>query len=237
MRGQGATGIPGQKKRLPPGSNSMAKRGKLIVFEGIDGSGKTTQSKLLVAYFKKQKIPTKYISFPRYELKWGKMVRKYLDGKLGKLDPYEASVLYANDRRSAAAKINGWLASGKTVIGNRYIGSNIGHMAAKIKSQSEKSKYIDWLERLEYGENKIPAEDLVILLRVTPRISRKLMRTRVLDIHEKDQKYLEEVSRVYDSVAKQKKNWEAVDCTESGKILKPEEIHKKVLVVLKKRNV
>lgn len=218
----------------------MAK-GKLIVFEGADGSGKTTQSKLLLGYLKKRKIPATYISFPRYEKSmWGKMVRRFLDGEFGKLDevdPYLASVLYAGDRMTAAGQIRKWIVEGKIVVCNRYIGSNIGHMGAKFKSQNEKSIYIDWLERLEYGQNQIPKEDLVIYLYVPVDISRNLMKDRKLDIHERNLEYLSRVLVVYDSVAKIEKNWVKVGCTKNGQILKPEEVHRKVLEVLKNRGI
>ena len=123
----------------------MAKKGKLIVFEGPDGSGKTTQAKLLLNYFKNPpaggKIPSAYISFPRYDKPWGKMVSKYLAGDFGKLsevDPYFASMFYARDRADAAPMISGWIRDGKIVVCNRYVGSNIGHMGAKIKNQISK---------------------------------------------------------------------------------------------------
>ena len=219
----------------------MSKRGKLIVFEGADGSGKTTQSKLLISFLSKRNIPSAYISFPRYEESmWAKMVRRFLSGdfgKLSKVDPYFASMLYAGDRMSAANQIKKLLSSGKIVVCNRYIGSNIGHMAAKIKSQSEKSKYIEWLEKLEYGENKIPKEDLVIFLHVPISVSKKLMSGRQLDIHEDDLAYQEKVLEVYEDICKKKNYWVKVDCTKVGKILATSEIQKKVLEVLNVRKL
>jgi len=222
-----------------------AKRGKLIVFEGSDGTGKTTQAKLLLDYLKNPpaggKIPSVYISFPRYQDSlWGQMVRRYLDGEFGKIDevnPYLASVLYAGDRFSASTQIKNWLKEGKIVVCNRYFGSNLAHQVAKINSQSEKSKFIKWLEKLEYEENKIPKEDLVILLHVPVSISRKLISHRRLDIHESDLAYLEKVVNVYESFAKSRKNWVKVDCVKNGKILKPEEIHQKVFWILKERDI
>ncbi|MBI2599213.1 hypothetical protein HYW40_03270 [Candidatus Curtissbacteria bacterium] len=223
------------------------KRGKLIVFEGADGTGKTTQAKLLLSHLRKKKIPSVYISFPRYERPWGKMVRRYLlgdFGKVGGVDPYLASILYAGDRAQAAHEMRGWISQGKIIVCNRYVGSNIGHMAAKIKNQKSlvsqrkaKIKYIEWLEDLEYRENGIPKEDLVILLQVDPIVSRRMMKDRKLDIHEKDLEYLQEVCRVYDYVAEHKKNWVQVNCTKGGEILGVEEIHQKVLEILKRRNI
>jgi len=209
-------------------------KGKLIVIEGSDGSGKTTQAKLLLDYLQSKKIASAYISFPRYEASvWGKMIRRFLNGEFGQLDPYFASMLYAGDRLTAAPKIRKWLDEGKVVVCNRYVASNAGHMAAKFKSQSEKSKYIAWLEQLEYEENGIPKEDAVVLLEVDAATSRVLMKNRKLDIHEKDLKYQEEVHKVYDVLAKKKGNWIKVDCTKNGGILPPLEIHNKVAEMLK----
>lgn len=216
-------------------------QGRLIVFEGADGSGKATQAKFLVNFLKDQKISNAYISFPRYEESlWGKMVARYLHGDFGKLnevDPYFASMLYAGDRMSASAVINKWLNDGKAVVCNRYIGSNIAHMGAKLKSQSEKSKFIKWLEELEYGENGIAKEDLVVFLYVPVGVSRKLIKNRKLDIHEADLNYLGRVLDVYELYARSHKNWVEVDCTRGGQILPKEEIHNKVLEVLRKRKI
>ncbi len=219
----------------------MAKNGKLIVIEGSDGTGKTTQARLLLKFLSKNKIPNAYISFPRYEGSlWGKMVRRFLDGEfgtIGQVDPYFASVLYAGDRFSAAPQIRKWLEAGKVVVCNRYVPSNIGHMAAKFKSSGERSKYIKWLEDLEYGENKIPREDAVVLLEVDVATSGILMKNRKLDIHEKDLKYQEEVHKVYDALAKKKGNWLKIDCTKNGEILPPLEIHRKVIEALKSKKL
>ena len=215
--------------------------GKLIVFEGADGSGKTVQAKLLLNFLKRNKIPCTYISFPRYEDSlWGKMVRRYLEGDFGELknvDPYLASMLYAGDRFSASTQVREWLELGKLVICNRYVGSNLAHMAGKMKDKGLRIKFTKWLEKLEYQENKIPKEDLVIFLHVPVEISRKLIGDRKLDIHEADLGYLERVVDAYNDLAMHRKNWVKVDCVKGGKILKPEEIHKKVLEVIEKYRI
>ncbi len=213
-------------------------KGKLIVFEGADGSGKTTQARLLVNFLKIKKIPNSYISFPRYEdSMWGKQIARYLHGEFGKLnevDPYLASMLYAGDRMSASSLVKEWIREGKFVVCNRYIGSNIAHMAAKLRSQSEKSNFIKWLEEFEYEENRIPKEDLAIFLYVPVEVSRKLMSNRKLDIHEADLWYLTKVLKIYQSLVSSRNNWVRVDCTKGGKILTKDEIHKQVLEALKK---
>lgn len=218
---------------------SMGK-GKLLVFEGIDGSGKTTQIKLLLNYLKQEKLSFKHYSFPRYEMPWGKMVRRYLDGEFGNVDavnPYLASVLYAGDRFAAAEEIGKNLNMGKIVLGDRYIGSNIAHQAAKMQDQNDKSKFIDWVEDFEYKQNRIPKEDLVILLSIPSQISQRLMSAKKKDIHEADGEYLAKVSDVYDQLAKDKTNWVRIDCVGGGKLRKLGEIHKEVLAILMKNNI
>ena len=216
----------------------MAK-GKLIVFEGADGSGKATQAKLLLEFLKRERISAEFISFPRYEKSlWGKMVKRYLNGEFGKVDevsPYLASVLYAGDRMSASAQIRKWLSEGKMVICDRYVGSNIAHMTAKLQTSSSKLQFIKWLEEFEYGENKIPKEDLVIFLSVPVEVSQKLMDDRKLDIHERDASYLKRVVKEYESLARERKNWVRVECLENGRLMTPEVIHKRVLEVLKQK--
>lgn len=219
----------------------LSKKGKLIVLEGSDGSGKTTQAKLLLNYLQKNHIPSAYVSFPRYEKSlWGKMVKRYLHGDFGNVadvDPYLASMLYAGDRLSARDEIRKWLDDEKIVVANRYIGSNLAHMGGKIKDKGLRMQFIKWLEKLEYGENGIPREDLVIYLAVPVDLSQKLMADRKLDIHEKDVDYLERVADVFEMLSEQKKNWAKVACTKGDKILAPAEILIKVLAVLKQKGI
>ncbi len=217
----------------------IRRKASLIVFEGSDGSGKTTQAKLLVSYLVKNKIPYKHISFPRYtDSLWGAMVRRYLNGDFGKLDSYLASVLYAGDRFSAAPEIRKWLSEGKLVVCDRYVASSIGHQAGKIESASDQNKFINWLEKLEYEENGIPREDLVIYLSVPVEVSRKLMSTRKkLDIHESEKKHLEHAFGVYGRIAKSRKYWQTIDCAKNGELLKPLEVHEKIVSMLIKKKI
>ncbi len=230
-----------KRKKMQKGKPHFAEAssGKFIVFEGSDGSGKTTQAKLLVSYLVKNKIAYKHISFPRYtDSLWGKMVRRYLNGDFGKLDSYLASMLYAGDRFSASLEIRKWLIEGKLVVCDRYVASNIGHQAGKMDSLSDQNKFIKWLENLEYGENKIPREDLVIYLNVPVEVSRKLMSTRKkLDIHEKEKKHLDHAFSVYSRIAKARAYWQTIDCTKNGELLSPDKVHANVLEILKKKKI
>lgn len=220
--------------------NKKVSRGKLIVFEGADASGKNTQTKLLTGYFLKNQIPSAYISFPRYGRPWGKMIKRYLAGDFGDLvsvDPFLASCLYAGDRMAAKEEVENLIKDGKTIICDRYVGSNIGHMAAKFESRTEQLGYIEWLEEVEYKENGIPKEDLTIFLDVPPAVSQKLLGGSKKDIHESDLGYLTKVVEVYNYVTKIKKNWVRIDCMENGKLMKPVRIHNTVLEILSKRGL
>ena len=164
-------------------------KGKFIVFEGADGTGKTTQAKLLFDYLKKKKDNAVFFSFPNYKSAWGKMVRRYLDGEFGDVDqvsPYLASMLYAGDRLLESERIKKWQKVGKTIICDRYMVSNIAHQVAKLQTPNSKLQFIKWLEELEYAENKIPKPDFSILLTIPQNIAQKFMRMRDLDIHEKN---------------------------------------------------
>ncbi len=207
-------------------------KGKLIVFEGADGAGKTTQAKLLTDFLKKKNIQAVLTSFPRYDSAWGKMITRYLGGEFGtvnQVNPYLASMLYAGDRLYASGELKKWLRDGKTVICDRYVASNIAHQAAKISGKEEKKKYIDWLENLEFAENGIPMPDLVFLLTISNSVAQKFMARRVRDIHEVDTKYQETVAKEYGHYAKGKKNWIVVSNMRGSKLRSVEEVHSEVV--------
>ena len=215
-------------------------KGKFIVFEGADGTGKTTQAKLLFNYLKKNQKNTVFFSFPNYQSAWGKMVRRYLDGEfgdVGEVSPYLASMLYAGDRLLESPRIRKWLKDGKTIICDRYMASNIAHQAAKIKDQKLKIKYIKWLEELEYSENKIPKPDLVILLTIPGIIAQKFMKKRVRDIHEKNVAYQKRVAKAFFDLAKANKNWAVVANTKDGILKKIDEVHKEILEIVKSKEI
>lgn len=209
----------------------MVKKGNLIVIEGGDGSGKSTQAALLIKLLEREKIPAVQISFPRYDSRWGKIIKKYLIGEFGnpvEIDPYFAAMLYANDRMAFKAELKKLLSDGKTVICDRYVPSNIGHQAAKFKVQSAQLKFIKWLEDFEYGYMGVPKEDVVVYLSVPAIVSQKLMDGRQKDLHEKDVAYAKKVWGVYEQLSKSRKNWVRVECTKQGKMLAPNTINETV---------
>ena len=138
----------------------MGNPGKLIAFEGIDGSGKRTQLDLLTSALDARGLATFCIGFPQYESFYGKLVARYLNGEfgpLGAVDPHLSAVLYAGDRLEAKPEIDAALTTGKIVLADRYIGSNMAHQSARVPSQ-EREEFYAWLKRLEYGLYALPVE-------------------------------------------------------------------------------
>lgn len=221
----------------------MPARGKFIAFEGIDGSGKRTQLELLSKALRTRGVAHVCVSFPRYEGFFGRMVGQYLNGELGKLsdvDPHFSALLYAGDRLEHKANLEKHLAAGKTVLADRYVGSNLAHQTARIAASGQ-SKFLAWLEELEYGVYGLPRESLVIYLRVPAERAQQLVGKKGIrkytwkrrDIQEANLKHLKAAARIYDLLAR-RRNWKVVDCVDkSGTgLLRPEVIHRRVLTAV-----
>src|ERR1700737_4216324 len=123
----------------------MPSRGKFIVLEGIDGSGKSTQLEMLARAFEQRSMALSRISFPNYEGFFGKLVARFLNGEfgpLGAVDPHFSALLYAGDRLESKASLAGALAAGKTVLADRYIGSNLAHQGARV-APGERNEFLE----------------------------------------------------------------------------------------------
>jgi dTMP kinase len=221
----------------------MRPRGKFIVLEGIDGSGKRTQLDLLTAALAARHVPHERISFPRYDGFFGNLVARFLNGEFGTNDAVDAhlsSLLYAGDRLEAKPKMEAVLAAGKMLVADRYIASNLAHQGARVPSELRED-FLLWLSKLEYEIYALPKEDAAIYLRVPateayrqiaakdPRGYTNLKR----DILESDVAHLTTAALVYDGLAKAP-NWITIDCfDEARKVLCPaDEIHAQVLAAL-----
>lgn len=230
-------------------STMKSRRGKLIVIEGADGSGKSTQTNLLVDYLKKNKISVKHIDFPRYYPSFhGKTVAKFLRGDFGSIDqvsPYLASLAYSLDRASVKDQMEDFMTKGWLIVANRYATSNLAHQAAKFKDEEEKEKFLKWVHQLEYKVHKIPKEDIVIYLYVPWKIGMELTQKRIKnkylegkeDIHEQNVTYRQEVEKMYLALAEKNKHWIKIDCVENNELLGVETIHKKILQVLQQKEI
>lgn len=212
-------------------------KGKLIVIEGIDGSGKTTQINLLAKALAEKKIPHEVISFPRYgDNIYADLVARYLEGEFGSIaevNPYLISLSFAGDRLLAKPEIEKWLNEGKIVLANRYISANKAHMGAHLP-EDRREEFISWLDELEYQTDQMPREDLTILLSVDPKTGQKNVSHRLSDLHEENLKHLEEANKIYLELSKKESNWHVVDCMRDDQMRSPEEIHQELLSILEK---
>lgn len=219
-----------------------------IVIDGTDGSGKGTQTKLLINKLKDQGFDVEVADFPQYGEKSAAMVEDYLNGKFGtakEVGPYKASIFYACDRYAASNKIKDWLKQGKIVICNRYTSSNMGHQAGKIQNPEEREKFLEWLEHLEFSIFQIPKPDLNILLYMPPEIGQQLVDKKghrdyvggnKRDIHEDDLEHLKEAAEAYKYVA-DKYKWITINCAPDNKLMSIEEIHNILLNKIKDLNL
>ena len=212
-------------------------RGKLIVFEGTDGSGKATQTRLLVEALERRGHAVRQLTFPRYDQDSSMLVRMYLGGAFGAdpsaVNPYAASTFYAVDRYASYVQDWGrWYEAGGLVVTDRYTTSNAVHQAGKLPD-GECQSYLRWLFHFEYDLMGLPRPDLVIYLDLPAELSAALRRQReqstgaTADIHEADEAYLrrcrENALRVvtFDG-------WRRIDCSRNGNLRTPEDIHREV---------
>jgi len=214
-------------------------KGKLIVIEGTDGSGKATQANLLYKELQKKGFKVEYLDFPQYGKRSATMVEDYLNGRFGtaeEVGPYRASILYAVDRYSRMQEMHKWLQEGKIIICNRYVSANKGHQAGKIKDPAELDKFLVWLNDLEYNIFGVPRPDKIILLYMPSEIGQKLVEKKghrdyvggnKKDIHEADISHLKDAEKAYLYVA-EKERWEIIRCSDGKQPFSIEEIHKKV---------
>ena len=219
--------------------------GKLIVIEGTDGSGKATQTALMVERLASEGYTVKVADFPRYGKKSAALVEEYLNGKFGgasEVSPYQASIFYAVDRYAASFELRQWLKEGYMVICNRYVSASMGHQAGKIKNKQERSKFIAWLEDLEYHIFNIPKPDMNILLYLPPELGQSLVDKKGhreylggahRDIHESDLTHLKEAAAAFREVAEEKK-WAIIECAPGNQLKTKEDIHELIWEKVKK---
>ena len=218
-------------------------KGKLIVIDGTDGSGKATQVALLTKRLKKDGYTIKNVDFPEYYKNFfGKFIGHCLSEQyynFVKVHPKIASVLYAGDRLESKEQIEKWLKSGYIVLANRYVSANQIHQGGKIKSAKKRADFIKWLDEMEYKVFKIPRPDVVFYLDLPISISKKLMKERnknssrsylgtKKDAHEKDTEFLENSRKSALWLAKTQSYYKKVDCAIKNSIRTREDIHEEI---------
>ncbi len=213
---------------------------RFLVIEGLDGSGKSTQLKLLREHLEQNAVPYKYLHFPRLEEGiYGELIARFLRGEMGandQVDPYLVALIYAGDRADASSLIRQWMEEGMLVIMDRYVYSNIAFQCAKLPDVKEQERLRDWILDFEFGYNKLPRPDLNLYLNVPFEFTRKQLNIArngddraylkgERDIHEEDLVFQEQVQQVYLSLQDHVDDLELVDCMDpDGIMLPPEEI-------------
>ena len=211
--------------------------GKLIVIEGTDGSGKSTQFGLLTQRLTEENTAFRKLVFPRYSEPSSALIRMYLGGEFG-TDPnavnsYAASAFYAVDRYASYKQDWGnWYEQGGLVLSDRYTTSNAVHQASKQPPES-RNAYLQWLYDFEYDRLGLPCPDLVIYLDVPTDFTRQLMRHReavtntTADIHEQDLGYLA-TCRQAGRAAAEYYGWTVIECVRDGAMRSIEDIHAEI---------
>ena len=216
-------------------------KGKLIVLEGTDGSGKATQAALLRKGMDKRGIPCKEIDFPRYGNPFAEPVTRYLQGALGgkpgDVNAYAASTMFAVDRYASYKEDwGGFYESGGVIVANRYTTSNAVHQASKLPEE-ERRAYLEWLFDLEYCRLGLPEPDLVLYLDMPTEVSGQMMRRREqetntrADIHEQDADYLRRCRESARRIAEDL-DWTVVECAANGKPRTPEDIQAQIAAIV-----
>lgn len=216
--------------------------GKLIVFEGTDGSGKSTQFELLAKRLEAEQIGFQRLRFPQYEEPSSALIRMYLGGAFGDdpkaVNAYAASTFYAVDRYASYQRVwKDYYQGGGFVVSDRYTTSNAVHQGSKVP-EGERAEFFRWLYDLEYDRMGLPRPDLVVLLDMPVELSEQLMRKREqstgthADIHERDEDYLKKCRDVALHAAEYY-GWRTVSCAKDGAIRGVEDIHEEVYAIVK----
>ena len=220
-------------------------KGKLIVIEGTDCSGKETQAKLLLERLKKDGVKIEEMSFPMYDTPTGKIVggpllgkphigESYFGSDVSKLNPKVAVLYYAADMLYNIEQINKLLDSGTNVILDRYFESNKGHQAGKLKTKSEQLDMMNWLEKLGYDLLELPRPDVVLFLYMPYQYTIELRNKRgeAADEVEKDVDYLKNAEQAY-SMMVEKYKYDIIYCVKDDRIRTIEDINNDVYEVVK----
>lgn len=224
----------------------------LVVLEGLDGAGKSTQVKKLKAYLEKICPELEYIHFPRYDAPvYGELISRFLRGDFGSneaVHPQLVALLFAEDRHGAAPEMKATLAKGGSVLLDRYVYSNIAYQCAKLSDPAERDALREWIISTEYTAFGLPRPDLNIFLDVPITfVESRLESARTgsdreylhgsQDIHEADIEFQKQVQAIYRRQVALDPDFIRIDCSdERREMLPPDEIFKKVKEVIDEHN-
>lgn len=221
---------------------------QFFVIDGTDGSGKGTQTKLIIERLKKEGHNVMEVDFPQYGQKSAALVEEYLNGKFGGAEdvtPYQASIFYACDRFAASKEMKNHLKKGGIIISNRYVSSNQIHQAGKIKDEVELNKFLDWLDNLEFGIFDIPKPDKVLFLNMPYLIGQELVGKKAEreyieggkthDIHEASKDHLKDAYERACYLVGKYNYWQEVKCAPNNKDIRTiDDIHEEIYNLIKK---
>ena len=226
---------------------------KLLVIEGIDGAGKSTQIKLLSNYLHDIGYNYEYLHFPRVDTPYfGELIARFLRGELGSIsevNPWIVAMLYAGDRKDAADIIRRWLDSGSIVILDRYTYSNIAYQCAKVADEIERDRLMNWIIDLEFNHFAIPKPDMNIFLDVPFSFTEAKLQSKrngddriylrgSKDIHEESLDFQRRVREMYLRLLNVSDDFYVVDCgDDSGNILKPKQIFEKIITLIQTKQL
>lgn len=224
----------------------------LLVIEGLDGAGKSTQLNLLKEYLTSKGLEYEYLHFPRTESPvYGDLISRFLRGELGdinQVNPYLVALIYAGDRFDAKTLLNEWHKNNKIILLDRYVYSNIAYQGAKIAYPELREELRKWILDTEFGYFGLPKPDLNVFLDVPFSFTeKKLTGVRegddrdylngMRDIHEENLGFQQEVRKVYLTL-EEETNFVRIDCSSgNSEMLKPDEIFSKIIFEIEKRNI
>lgn len=210
--------------------------GKLIVIEGSDGSGKATQTRKLYERLRDVGVSVRRVSFPNYESESSALIKMYLRGDFGEsaeaVNPYAAATFYAVDRFANFFEWKDFYQRDGLVLSDRYVASNMAYQAAKLARKTDRTKFLAWLDDLEYKYYGLPRPDLTIFLDMPPEISAILRKERGReDIHEADAAYMAKIYNMYKELA-QKYGWRVVNCSAGSFARSTMDIHEEIVTLV-----
>lgn len=212
-------------------------RGAFIVIDGIDGSGKGTQTDLLVARLRAEGRSAVKADFPQYGTRSAGLVENYLNGKYGAssdVSPYVASFFYMLDRYDASFGLRESLGRGDLIVANRYVSANMGHQGGKFETRAERQKYFAWLDHYEYRVFGIPRPDMTLVLHVPAHIGQQNVDQKAVreylsgasrDVHEADVSHLERAAQTYVEMCELFPDFRLIACAPKGALLSVPEVH------------
>lgn len=222
------------------------KKGRLIVIDGSDGSGKATQAARAVVALKKRGEGVRTMDFPQYEKNFfGQFIGGCLMGEYGDfltLDPHITSVIYAADRYESSQIIKKWISDGHTVVLDRYVSANQIHQGGKIFDARKRKEFLLWLDKMEYGVFDLPRPDRVIYLDVPiatsvdllkkAREKKNYIKKGKKDLVEQSMFYLENSRKSALWLSRYEKNWRRIRCVSGGTMRSIEDIHHEIMTII-----